>query len=263
MDTIACIIDFNETSKTATAYAIWLAKKHNATINIVHLLTSDENALNIEEKLIAFCGIADSNVPFTCTLAGNNSLKKLPEILLESNVNMVVVGTYGKQSESHTLAPSNVVKLVQAIPLSVFVVNEQTSLPVSALHNILFPMAPHRNFNFQIDEAAKWAKSFDAHVDILCLISDGNDIPVDIAKNLEKTESYFKHENIAFSKTLKESKVYSIGYAKDIISYAQEKNVDLITVMSQNSDENMYFGSIEKTNLLQNSSGIPVLCVNR
>ena len=262
MNTISCLIDFSETGKTATSYAVWLAQKYHASINLMHYVANTEDRDLIEKKLISHSEIESTKLPFTCTIVTGKFLKSIPEALTQNETDLLVIGSHGAQSSSQIWAAANVVHITQHIDIPAFVVNENTSTAGSPIQNILFPIAPHANFNVLIEEAARWAKQNEAHMAILCLALKDSDLPTDIARNLENSERYFAAENIAHTKTIQESKVYSVGYAKDIIAYAEENQFDLISIMAQNSEENMYFGDVEKTNLIQNHLGIPVLFSN-
>ena len=54
--------------------------------------------------------------------------------------------------------------------------------------------------------------------------------------------------------------VYSLGYAKQTLKYAQSVGADLICTMSVPSKEYYYFADSDKENLLLNEYHIPILC---
>ena len=262
MKVVSCVIDFTETSKIAATYAIWLAKQYNASINLVHFTAIPGSHNDLEEKLVAHTEIESSGIAHTFSIGSGNYLRTIPEMLLESEADVVVMGSEGTQNAPQILTSANVVRLVQVVPIPALVVQRNSPVPVRPIHDILFPMAPHSNFAIKIEESARWAKMHNAHIDILCLVASGHDLPADIKNNLDEAGDYFSRENVNYSQTFRDSKVYGVGYAKDILRYAEDKPFDLIVVMSQNSAENMYFGNVEKTNLIQNDLGIPVLCIN-
>ncbi len=142
------------------------------------------------------------------------------------------------------------------------VINEDSHVSQPSIKHILFPIAPHSNFELVIEETARWAEKYSAAITVFCLKAGDRELPPDISRNMDKAMAYFATKNIEHTQTIKETKVYSIGYAKDIIKHAEENTFDLMAIMAKNSEENMYFGDVEKTNLLQNKLGIPVLCVN-
>lgn len=265
MKIISCLIDFTDTSKIAIAYAVWLAKRENATVNLLHIIGDDNSDHKaVEQKLVDFTEIQTHEVPFTVSIGDGNYLKKIPKLVQLSDSDFVVIGTHGTKGIFQTLFGANVVKLVQDLPVSALVVQDNTPIPVPEISNILFPVAPHHDFSTKIEETAHWADLHKAQVDIFCLFRGGDDtLPENIQNNLESAVDYFTERSVRFKKILRESKVYSVGYAKDILLYSEEKHFDLISIMAQNSDENAYFGNVDKTNLILNPKGIPVLCINK
>ncbi|WP_417610207.1 universal stress protein [Owenweeksia hongkongensis] len=262
MKVISALIDFTETSKKAVQYAAWIAKHEGAKVNLVHIEASkSDNQEEIENRLIDFSGIEDQNVPYTVSLGDGNYLKKIPKLLQRNQADFVVIGTHGVKGIFQTLFGANVLILVQSLGISALVVQDHTPAPPSKAKSILFPLAPHHDFNVKIDQTAYWAKSWDARVDVFCLFKGDDSLPDNIAHNLELTKTTFTKEGVRFVTTLQDSKVYSVGYSKDIIAYADDKGFDLLAIMSQNSEENQYFGNVDKTNLILNPKGIPVLCI--
>lgn len=262
MKIISCLIDFTETSKIAVAYASEMAKKEGSTVNLLHIVNdSDYDQKKVESELVSFTGIDNLGVNYTCSIGDGNYLNKIPKLVQLSDADFVVIGTHGTKGIFQTLFGANVVKLVQDLPVPALVVQDNSPMPVPEIKEILFPVAPHHNFNIKIEETARWAKLYNSHVDIFCLFKGESTLPENISNNLDKAVEYFEKEGVKHDKVLRESKVYSVGYAKDILAYSNEKQFDLIAIMSQNSEENMYFGNVDKTNLILNPGGIPVLCI--
>ena len=262
MKTISCLIEFNEVCKTAAQHAVWLAKKHNATIELLYFDSKSRDKEDLRKRVLELTNIEAEDVDFMCSVITGNAIKLIAKTVNKLSSEYFVIGAYGKESMSDLWTAKNVVNLAQQIKIPTLVVNEFTKNAKPNIKNILFPIAPHPNFNIQFEEAGTWAKENGAKIEIFCLVSEGNDMPEDIAKNLSDSQLYFEKEGIPCSKVIRETEVYSVGYAKDIIKHTEETQFDLMTIMSMNSDENMYFGDFEKITLFQNTKGIPVLCVN-
>lgn len=264
MKSICCLVDFTSTGKTAIGYASWLAKTNNATLNLIYFtarLTYEEDILR--ERIFSHADLDSLDSNITWKIVSGKYQKAVPKAVHANNPDLVVIGSHGADSFAEYWTAKNVLELAQVITIPVLVVNEYTLPAPVKLEKILFPLSPHKSFNIQVEEAARWAKETDALVNIFCLVKDQGDIPQAIASNIKQAEDYFKAANIAYDKTFEQTKVYSVGYAKDIIKYAKSNSFGLITIMSLNSEENMYFGDVEKTHLIQNDLGIPVLCANR
>lgn len=262
MKIISALIDFTETSKIAVQYASKIATREKATVNLLHITSNgDEQEEETKRKLIEFTEIEKLNIPFSVSLGSGHYLKKIPKLLQLSDSDFVVIGTHGTKGIFQTLFGSNVLNLVQHLTIPALVVQDNTPVPPLPIKKILFPLAPHSDFKIKVEHTARWAKLFDAEVDVFCLFKGDDTLPENIAINLELTKDMFDELGVKYKTTLKDSQVYSIGYAKDIIAYTEDKDFNLLAIMSQNSEENMYFGNVDKTNLILNPKGIPVLCI--
>lgn len=262
MKIISALIDFSDTSKIAIQYASKIAKRENASVNLLHIVSDNETSnAEVEKRLIEFTEIEKLDVPFNVSIGDGNYLKKIPKLLQLSESDFVVIGTHGTKGIFQTLFGANVLSLVQHVTIPALVVQDNTPVPPRPIKNILFPLAPHHNFQIKIEETARWAKLFDAEVDVFCLFRGDDTLPENISNNLELTKEIFDKLGVRYKTTMQDSKVYSVGYAKDIIAYTQDKDFNLLSIMSQNSEENLYFGNVDKTNLILNPKGIPVLCI--
>ena len=261
MKTISVLIDFRPTSEMATQYACWLSHQTGAVVNLLHI--TDEQNTDIESlkmDLIAFSNIEMHDVEFTVSVAKGEYLHEIPRLLLLVNADFVVIGTHGVEGVYQALFGANVIKLIQSISISALIVQGNTLSPADNIPNILFPIGLHENFDAMIAKTAEWALDLNGDVDILSVLKgDGTDN--DFLKNLDKTKKYFDEHNVRYKVVVRDATIYSVGYAREILAHANESKSGLITMLSQVSEENRYFGNMDKTNLVLNPQGIPVLCV--
>lgn len=262
MKMISTLIDFRPTSEIATQYGCWLAKQTNATVNLLHI-TDDKNA-DIEEvkkRLINFSKIESYGVNYSVSVGRGEYLQEIPKLLRLVDANFVVIGTHGIQGVYQALFGANVIKLVQSLTISALIVQDSTPLPGDNVPHILFPVGLHEQFDSMIKKTAEWALALNGDVDIFTLLKDSGDTYDDFIKNTEKTKAYFDKVGVRYKTVMKEPTTYSIGYTKEILNYAKEGKTGLITMLSQVSGENRYLGNADKTNLVLNPQGIPVLCI--
>lgn len=261
MKTISVLIDFRPTSKMATQYACWLSHETGAGVNLLHI--TDEHNPDVEDikrKLIAFTNIETYGVKYTVSVGKGEYLHEIPKLLLLVNADFVVIGTHGVEGVYQALFGANVIKLIQSISISSLIVQGNTVKPGANIPQILFPIGIHENFDAMIAKTAEWALALDSDVDIFSVLKgDGSDS--DFLKNLDKTKKYFDEHKVRYKTVIKEATIYSVGYAREILAYAKESKAGLITMLSQVSEENRYFGNMDKTNLVLNPQGIPVLCI--
>ncbi len=261
MKTISVLIDFRPTSEMATQYACWLSHETGAAVNLLHI-TNEQNpdTEDIKKKLIQFTKIDSHNVTYTVTVAKGEYLHEIPKQLQITDADFVVIGTHGVEGIYQALFGANVIKLIQSISISALVVQENTLSPSDQVSQILFPVGIHDKFDAMIKKAAVWALDLDANVDIFAVLkNDGTDR--ETLKNLDRTKDYFDKHKVRYKTVIKDTTIYSVGYAREILAHAKEGKAGLITMLSQVSEENRYFGNMDKTNLVLNPQGIPVLCV--
>ena len=72
----------------------------------------------------------------------------------------------------------------------------------------------------------------------------------------------FNSFGVEYEHVSQEATGFSVGYARQTIDYAEKGDIDLISIMSNISHVNSYFGKVDKENILLNKPGIPVFCAN-
>jgi len=262
MRIITALIDFTPASLLAYKYALWLAKKGGTQLNLLHICASErDDAEQIEKKIADFTGIKDSGVEYSFSIGDGDHIDKIPHLLELSSADFVVIGTHGHRGENPTMLGSDVVQLTQKANIDSLIIQESSGDPRD-FSNVLFPIAPHRDFQVKINAVLKLAKMLDFKVNIFCLSDEDGNLNDSIQKNLQLTEDAFEKANLNFSKTIRATKVYSVGYAREIYEEAEAIGSDLIISMAHPSAENSYFGNVDKSNIIMNPTSIPVFTVS-
>lgn len=262
MKMISTLIDFRPTSEIATQYACWLAKETGASVNLLHISAEHQpDTAKIKEQLRNFTKIDTYGIDYSISVGKGDYMYEIPKMLKLVDADFAVIGTHGVEGVYQALFGVNVIKLIQSITISSLIVQENTPSPADNAPKILFPVGIHHNFDAMIRKTADWALSLDADVDILCILKDDADTYDDFIKNTDRTKAFFDKSGVRYRTIIREPKTYSIGYSKEILNYAGENGIGLITMLSRLSDQNRYFGNVDKTNLVLNSLGIPVLAV--
>lgn len=260
MKVISCLIDFTDTSKLAYSYAKSFARKENAQLNLLHIVRESKYDVQaVEQKALDFVGEDSSSV--SVSIGDGNYLEQIPKLLEVSQSDRVVIGSHGKKGALQTMVGADVVQLIQKIEIPAFIVQGHSPASTGSFSKVLFPIGPHSNFHIKIEATAKWAQDYGASVDVLILENPQTANPAEIDQNVEATMAYFNDHNIAYTVTRQPTKVYGVGYGKAIMEYAEGKGFDVLSIMSETSEENMYFGNVDKTDLILNTSGLPVLCI--
>lgn len=261
MRIITALIDFTPASKLAYEYAVWMAEKSKAKVNLLHICPSEnDNVKEVESKLASFTNIKESGLEYSFSVGDGEHMEKIPQLLELSGTDFVVIGTHGSRGENPTLFGSDVVQLSQKIDIDSLIIQESSKSP-KGFSKVFFPIAPHNNFQLKIDRVMQLAESLDFKVNIFCLTHEDGSMDDSIRKNFQLTVDSFKKANLDFSETVRKSKVYSVGYAREIYEEAEATGSDLIISLAHPSAENSYFGNIDKSNILMNPTSTPVLVV--
>lgn len=264
MNSIAVLIDFTEGCKVAIEQAKVIAMHADAKIVAVHFLMKNDNQIEVEKELSLFVGkVMGEETNFETVIATGELMHNAAAELGRINPMLVVVGTHGVKGIKQNLFGAHILKLVQAIPYPCLVVQENTKVNAVGIKKILFPVGPHKMYAIKTEQTAMMAKIFDA--DIVQYEIERPLITPDPAliKNMKEAKEYFQTSNNRFSEIKEESKVISVGFARQTINYAEENKFDLIALMSDVPVDDAYIGRTDKENFLTNAAGIPVLCCNK
>lgn len=262
MRVISVLIDFTKTSLLACSYASEMAKSFDAQLCLVHVTAEkSENENELHQQIREFSEVEKRNVNYKIVTGYGNFMSHIPRLLQQAETDLVVVGSHGQKGIYQNIFGAHILKLIQSIPCSALVIQEHSPRPKGAFQKILYPIGPHTDFHKKSEYTAVFAEKYKAEIELFCIYKSAGMLSEKLSENLENSEEYFEHNKIKYKTTLKDSSLFSVGYAREIIAQAETAGSDLIAMMSQHSEENSYLGKVDKTNMLLNPEGIPVLCV--
>lgn len=264
MNRIVVLIDFTEGCKVAIEQAKVIAKYANAKIVALHFVTKNDNLNEVEKDLSLFTSnTMGEETNFETIISAGELMHNAAAELVRIDPMLVVVGTHGVKGIKQNLFGAHILKLVQSIPFPCLVVQENTKVNTLGIKKILFPVGPHKSYAIKTAQTAMMAGIFDA--DIVQYEIERPLIAPDpeLLKNMKDAKEFFQTSNNRFSEVKEDSKVISVGYARQTINYAEENKFDIISLMSDVPMEDAYIGRTDKENFLTNAAGIPVLCCNK
>lgn len=172
---IAALTDFSNASTTAVNYAIWLAGKLSADVEILHVLeiSTSENSLHnwksIETALVQ--NAENRAARFLATIGMNPRLSykclkgKIDEAVsayaVSNSIDMVVVGSKEDAALSKSLFGSNALKIINSCPVPVVTVPSEYKS--NKIENILYA-TDMGHLDKEIKIVARFARSFDANI---------------------------------------------------------------------------------------------------
>jgi nucleotide-binding universal stress UspA family protein len=254
--------DLTKAASQAIKQAASIAVKTKSSLTLLHVLSDKSpsaeevnKALSAEAESIC----AKSGIHFEILIREGNFFEVIPFSACEHDYDLMVLGTHGIKGIKQMLFGSNILKLVEKIPIPALVVQEDSPL-IKSFKKLILPVSSHKSFHVAVDAVLFFAGIFDSEVHLYSVHKAGFDWPEQLLANIENATRRFELKDIRMTRVKEEQTVYSIGYAKQTLKYAHSAGADLICTMSVASKEYYYFADSDKENLILNEDRIPILC---
>lgn len=105
-------------------------------------------------------------------------------------------------------------------------------------------------------------KFFDPEIHMYSIRKAGFDQNDKLKENIKKADQKFSEKGINFKRVSEDQTVFSVGFAKQTLQYADKIQAGLIAIMVTATREHFYFADSDKEAILTNDKGIPVLCAS-
>jgi nucleotide-binding universal stress UspA family protein len=254
-------IDFSEASQKAVEQASLLNGDLKVNIELLHVINEDEHSkvdFMLEEiaESLSEKGIIAAPV----TIKGS-ILSTINNYAHEAGFDLVVIGTHGARGIRQNLFGADILKLLKDSHCPSLVV-QKASKPVEQFKKILFPVGSHKDFLSLAKIVAQIAKASNARVIIYTISRPYEETSESLNINKQNTKQFLFDQGIMVSEVIEPSSVYSFGFAKQTIQYAENNDIDLIAIMAHSSNEHTYFADADKERMLTNEKGIAILCAS-
>lgn len=251
--------DFTEAAEKAIHQASLLNKQIPVTINLLHVVQSNDSKeieLKLKDEVKKF---VDSGIQFNVVIEKGSVLPTINSVCNKIQAHLMIIGTHGSKGIRQGLLGADILKLLKSNPCPSIVV-QKTSEVVKQFNQILLPVGSHENYSSLVDAVILIASSSQAEV-IIYSIQRPNEEPSDsLIQNTQLAIAKLKERGIVFKEVSEESNMVSFGFAKQTIRYAEEHKVDLIAIVPNSSTDYAYFANADKEQLLTNPQGIAILC---
>ncbi len=287
--------DFSKCAGQAFTHAIYFAKKHDAELHLLHVVTLFEDAPQIDENNFPdkvslqkrFEEISASKMKglketyetdkVKIVTAVKRAVSEAPEILEyaeEKDIDLIVMGTHGRRGLGHLFLGSVAEEVVRLSNVPVFTIKEtEKPKPIKNWEKILVPIDFSEHSQTALAHAKSIAESYEAGLQLLHVIEEPvhpalslggkssifdiiPDLRTDCKKRIEQMIKETKGPNV-------KSEIFIIeGTASsDIIRFASETNSDLIVIATHGLTgiEHLLIGSV--TEKVVRMAGCPVFTV--
>ncbi len=154
-------IDFSEPAAAALDYAIALATRFGASLELLHVIddpvgagvlagdgfitqSPEEQATataEAESRLAAFASAAHPRVPMTTTVTHGRAALRICEVAREAPADLIVIGTHGRKGLSHVLLGSVAERVVRHASAPVLTVHARPGIVYERAANWATAMA--------------------------------------------------------------------------------------------------------------------------
>ncbi len=283
--------DFTPRAEDAFSHAAHLAHRHEARIHVFNVVTPDETGqtnpmdyLPLEESEGALVLVAEDvelpgpprpemNVEIIYQkMEGVSPAKEIVEYVDEHDIDLVVMGTHGRQGIDRLLSGSVSEEVVRQASCPVFtVLGREEPQPGPEIRRILVPVDFSENARLGLAHARELARAYDASLDVMHVVEEAAFPSV---YGLDPITPYMpdvkKRAATALERLVEEvvggtvpARLHVVsGYAaRDIIDFAEEHGTDLIamTTHGRTGLERFLIGSV--TEKVIRSASCPVFTV--
>jgi nucleotide-binding universal stress UspA family protein len=263
MKKIAALIDFTPTTKVVLEFAKNIALEQNAEVALVTIIEkgNDQKIIEAKENMLPYCQeLTQAGVKCNIELHEGGFFEIVGSLMNKLHASLAIVGTHGKKGLKQNLFGSNILKLVKILELPCLVVQDETKWPEHGFKNVLFPIASHSRFDMKITQTRELVKKDSKF--LVYAIYKTDLLDDQLKKNIHLCQETFVDQKINYELVEEDAQLYSVGFSRQTLAYADTHDIDLISIMSQVSKENKFFGNADKENLILNAMCLPVLCCN-
>lgn len=254
--------DLTKAAGQAIRQAIVIAKKTGSSITLFHVI--DKKSSSFEEvkqqlELEAEEILKTSSVNCDVLIKEGNLFEVVSYVACEKDYDLMVIGTHGIRGIKQALFGADILKLVVRIPVPVLVVQENSPLTES-FHKVVLPVSSHEKFRSAIEAVLLFATIYEIEVHLYSIYKAGFAWSDQMLKNIEEATLQLENHGVKMIRVKEEQQVYSLGYTKQTVRYAQSISADVLWMISVPTEEHYYFAQSDKESMLMNEFQIPVLC---
>ena len=262
IDSILFPTDFSDVAEGAFAHAAHLALQYNATIHVFNVVSpssdDDSNPMDFlpiepagdgtdpDEAAVQHMEVQTATqergtVPVIYTQTDNSSPSEaIIDYATERDVDVVVMGTHGRQGMDRLLSGSVSEEVVRGAPCPVFTVLPSETEGVPTISRVLAPVDLSEQSPMVVDHAAALSEAYGAPLDLLHVVEEaaypsaygldamGTDLPNVQDRAREALETLAGRIDLRTDPV--NVHVLAGNAARDIVEFAEEQAADLIVM---------------------------------
>lgn len=258
---LLCTHDLTPASDVALCYAVKLAERMDATLDVLHVIPGRldrEGRQAAEARMEAAIHTSKAEGRATALIQEGRAIDTIAETSRNGYL-LAVIATHGAKGIRQNLFGADILKLVRALGIPAIVVQENTVVQ-DTFDRIVMPVAGHANIDNMLDLVCHLALLHAAEVQVYQLLRPGDSPSEQLLRNKQAMLERLRADGIRHMEVCEPSTVFSIGFAAATAEYAHRNGADCLAIMAGSSSEYRHISDAEKEYMLTNPYGIPVLC---
>ena len=248
--------DFTEAANIATDYAIDLAKKLNAEVNLIHVVKDSKGVASADRKLEDVV----KNLNLSASDPKVNTIVRIGDIFSdisasgkELHSSIIIMGTHGAKGMQRVFG-SFAIKIITSTHIPFIIV--QKDYKKTDLEKIIVPIDVSKE-SLQVEQVVSAiAKKSGAEVRVIAENHSDSSLRIKVAVHFKVISEQFDAVGVNYqTESIKKLA------AKEIVSYTNTVNGDLIGIAYHTDSILPQFDRIFQ-DLITNESKIPVLIIN-
>jgi len=243
-------VDFSEAGEKAISQAVYMAKKNNASITMVHVVESmvesyDYSLLGLSKNFkLEFETLLSNSLKqkmeelkkdlhkqgvgeIDYFIEGGKVYKKILELAQTTKADVVLMGTHGVSGFKELIMGSNTFRVVGGAKCPVLSIQQKSKK--DGFSSILLPFRDKPHSRESVDYVVAMAKMYNATVHILGINTDPDEAAL---KKIQKEAQQIKE--LLDKKEIENTVDVLTGHyvASLILSFAENKKADMVAIMS-------------------------------
>lgn len=253
--------DFTKVADTAINHAVHMAKAANTGVYAVHIVEDRDHVEEGRKKMKELKAATKARYDFKIeTVLRIGTIKEdISDLALEIDAGLVVLGTKGLRGLQWIFG-SDALKIGSHSRVP-FIVVQEKEIAENGYDDILVPLDLNKETKQKLSLVADAAQYFNSRVHLLSPHETDEFLFNTLDRNMKYASNYFEEKGIEH--TVKISSQDSGDFDDAIIEYAEELDVDLISIMNLPGVglANLIGGNFVQ-NIIANRAHVPVMLLN-
>jgi nucleotide-binding universal stress UspA family protein len=268
---VLLLTDFSDVANNAVDYAIQIAKKTKAEIEVLHLISTPVDWVKLtldKEKMFpetkAEIGIAkskltellkqftDQGIKATKTIVYNVGTQNISQFIKEEKYNLIVMGSHGIKGIIDFAVGSNVINVIRNTQIPILVV--KTPLKKDSLNRIVMSSTFDEKQRSYFEKMISYANDLDAKIDLLYI-----NTPYHFKESSEIDQMLNLFDKDCPDNTCNKHHVDAFNEERGVQFFMEKSDADLFAIATERKSKFSHFFSLSLTEAIINHLQIPVL----